>query len=54
MDTSDGSEECRQVAEMTLGYIEALIEGARTHAARELLMDWAHLVKMSQQKTGDE
>lgn len=54
MDKFDSSDECQQVAQMTLGYLEALIEGAKTHEARELLMDWKHVVAKSQQNDGDE
>lgn len=54
MDKFDGSDECQQVAQMTLGYLEALIEGAKTDAAREMLMDWKHVVVRSQQNDGDE
>jgi hypothetical protein len=54
MNTIDGSEECQQVAQMTLGYLEALIEGARTDEAREMLLDWKHMLTKAQQKDGDE
>jgi hypothetical protein len=53
MNTIDGSEECQQVAQMTLGYLEALVEGARTDEAREMLMDWQHFIEKYKQKNGD-
>ena len=55
MEEVDGSEvECQQVAQITLGYLTALIEGARTHAARELLTDWKFMVERSQRKDGEQ
>jgi hypothetical protein len=52
-ETKSSEVECQRVAQMTLGYIEALIEGMQTIAARELLMDWKFIVERSQQKDGD-
>ena len=54
MNTINGADECYQFAQMTLGYLEALIEGARTDEAREMLLDWKHLLTKYQQKYGDE
>lgn len=54
MDTAGGSDECQQVTQMTLGYLEALIEGSKTDAAREMLLDWKHLIEKSRQNNGDE
>ena len=46
--------ECRDVALLTLGYIQALVETSRTDAARELLLDWKFMVEKSQQNDGDK
>lgn len=44
--------ECEEVANMTLGYLTALMEASRTDAARELLSDWKFMVERSQKKDG--
>lgn len=54
MNTQDGSDECQKVAYLAAGYIQGLAEGVVTNEAREMLLDWLHLIEKSQQKNGDE
>ena len=54
MDTRDGSDECQRLVNLTLGYIQSLIDESQTDEAREMALDWKHLINSYAQKDGDE
>jgi hypothetical protein len=49
----DGSDECKNLAALTLGYLRSLAEQAQTDDAREMVEDWAYLVEKATNNLGD-